>query len=168
MKVCNVCHKAKPLDEFSGDKTRKDNLMPKCKQCHKVYSTKWYNDNQNIHGKRVKEYKSKHKDQHLKSIYKQAKKISPGVYQIKCMINGKRYIGKSVTPNSRKYNHFTIYTTDVNNTNPALQADMRKYGKQSFVFGIIEHCPTELLLEREAYYINTYKPEYNAQIETLK
>jgi len=86
--------------------------------------------------------------------------IPAGVYMIKCLANGKCYIGQSIQPNRRKYDHFSI-KENPNNTNLLLQADVKQYGRNNFIFGIIEHCEPELLLERETYYINLYKPEYN-------
>jgi group I intron endonuclease len=42
-----------------------------------------------------------------------------------------------------------------------LQRAWNKYGKNSFVFEIIENCIPEVCLCREQFYIDTLKPEYN-------
>ena len=51
MKVCNVCKKQNPLDNFYKDKTRKDGLDHKCKLCCKNKNKKWAEKN----NERVKE-----------------------------------------------------------------------------------------------------------------
>jgi hypothetical protein len=144
MKTCNKCHIEKTYAEFSKDKTRRDGYANRCKVCLKEVVKQWQRDN---------------KDRHLEFCNNTKQLIQPGIYQIKCLVNGKRYIGQSIIPNRRKYDHFSVGKP--NNSNRLLQIDMEKYGKQSFVFGIIEHCEPELLLERETYYIKSLKPEYN-------
>lgn len=169
MKQCNKCHIEKLPSEFSKRKDTKDGLQGSCKQCYKQLFKQWCNNNSNRQKTNVNKWRNNNQDKPLKYITKCRNKTLPGVYQVKCMVNGKRYIGQSEKPVRRKYEHFTIHKSNKSITyNEALQADLKLYGKQSFIFGVIEHCPTELLLEREAYYINTYKPEYNAQVETLK
>jgi group I intron endonuclease len=49
----------------------------------------------------------------------------------------------------------------IHHSNLNIQSDLKQYGRNTFVFGIIEHCEPEQLLERERYYINLYNPEYN-------
>lgn len=36
-----------------------------------------------------------------------------------------------------------------------------KYGIEGFTWGVLEKCPKELLIEREQYWYDTLKPEYN-------
>jgi hypothetical protein len=168
MKVCNKCGKEKPLDEFNKDKTKSSGLHSRCKLCDKQATVEWQKNNNDRYRANVDKWYNNNQDKHYASVRKNHSKIPPGVYQIKCMVNGKRYIGKSINPYLRKTNHFSIGEKQPNNTNEFLQADLKQYGKKSFVFGIIEHCPIDLLLERETYYINTYKPEYNAQVEAFK
>jgi hypothetical protein len=87
--------------------------------------------------------------------------IPAGVYMIKCLANGKCYIGQSKRPYVRRASHFSTFTTSSNISNPLIKADMDKYGKSAFVFGVIEHCEADKLLEREAYYISKLNPAYN-------
>lgn len=37
MKTCGKCREAKPLNQFSVDKSRRDGLQPKCKACNRAY-----------------------------------------------------------------------------------------------------------------------------------
>jgi len=148
MKKCSKCKVEKELDKFGKDKYTKDGLRYYCKQCATIKSKEWKNSNL-----------QKAKDMMDKCI----SKIDPGVYMIKNLVNGKTYIGKSDKPYIRRISHLSIHRTKkgANNTNQWLQEDIHKYGKKCFIFGIIEHCEKERLLEREQYYIRQMKPEYN-------
>jgi hypothetical protein len=155
----------KPYNMFYKDNNTIDGLMYKCKICAKHLAVKWHIDNKDRHNTNCNKLYNNNQAKRIKEVIENQHKLPPGIYQVKCMVNGKRYIGKSVAPIRRKNTHFSIHKK-ITSTNEALQADLRQYGKQSFVFGIIEHCPIELLDERETYYINIYKPEYN-QYKTL-
>ena len=146
MKECNKCKQVLALDMFNKRR-------PYCKICQKQHD---------------KQYHQKNRDkliEQMKQYYKQyEKQIPAGVYMIKCLINGKKYVGQSIKPITRRDKHFTIHNIKCSkrtNTNTILQADIKLYGKDKFVFGIVEYCEPEQLLERETYYINLYKPEYN-------
>lgn len=83
-----------------------------------------------------------------------------GIYLIINLINGKRYVGSSKDLYKRLYQH--IWHLDNNkHENSYLQRSWFKYGKDSFEWEILEYCDEQTRLEREGYYINTIKPEYN-------
>jgi hypothetical protein len=116
----------------------------------------------------------KNKDKHRESTKNRARnnpepirernnRIPAGVYMIKCLVNGKCYIGQSKRPYLRRACHFSTYTTksNIDKQNLLIKADMKQYGKSAFVFGIIEHCEVDKLLERETYYISKLNPAYN-------
>jgi len=112
---------------------------------------------------KAKEHYENNKDQHKQTSKKYANKISSGVYMIKNLLNGNSYIGQSMQPNRRRTEHFSTLTDNKNQISPPkLQNDMKQYGKTCFVFGVLEHCNENELLTKEQYYINLYKPEYNA------
>ena len=80
-----------------------------------------------------------------------------GIYKITNKINGKIYVGQSNDIQRRFLEH-----THRNK----LQIDMaiQKYGKENFIFEILEECPIEQLNEREMYWIetlNSFKNGYN-------
>lgn len=83
-----------------------------------------------------------------------------GVYVITNKINGHTYVGSSTNIKERwrihvselsKNKHHSLY----------LQRAWNKYGEEFFEFSIIEYCETSLLMQREQFYMNTLKPEYN-------
>ena len=162
MKECNKCKQVLALDMFNK-------RQAKCKECQKQhysynkeyikqYCKQWRLDNPEY----GKQWIKNNKEQHNSVIKKIHNKIPPGVYMIKCLTNNKCYIGQSKVPYRRQTEHFSKHQSNKSTSyNPHIQADLKQYGRKSFVFGIIEHCNKEQLLEREQYYINLYNPEYN-------
>ena len=80
-----------------------------------------------------------------------------GIYMITNLINGKSYIGQSVDIKRRFWDHRCI----THETNRHLKNALRKYGKDSFKYEILEECSQEDLDDREIYYIEKLQPEYN-------
>lgn len=78
-----------------------------------------------------------------------------GIYKITNTINNKVYIGSSVNIENRQYKHFWMLSNDFHDNNH-LQNSFNKHGKNSFLFEIVEFCPSDSLIERENYYINKY------------
>ena len=56
-KVCSKCKIEKPVDVFSKDKSRKDGLSHRCKECKKEYNKEYYKANYNKLKESQKEYK---------------------------------------------------------------------------------------------------------------
>lgn len=83
-----------------------------------------------------------------------------GIYQIKNKINNKSYIGSSSRLKLRWNRHLTDLKCNVHHS-LALQRAFHKYGYDNFEFIILENCGIEKLLEREQYYLDNLKPEYN-------
>lgn len=79
-----------------------------------------------------------------------------GVYKITNKINGKMYIGASARLMKRKTEHFKPSRIKTYKDRLPIYRAMDKYGRESFVFEIIEKTTAEQLDEREEYYINKY------------
>lgn len=73
-----------------------------------------------------------------------------GIYKITNKINGKPYIGQSVSINNRWSVHKA--TKD----NYLIHRALQKYGRNNFSFEILEECSEQELDEKEIYYIAKY------------
>jgi group I intron endonuclease len=83
------------------------------------------------------------------------------IYKITSIINNKKYIGSAVDFNSRKSKHLSALQLNKHG-NIHLQSHVNKYGIDDLQFSIVEVIMfPELLIQREQYYINTLKPEFN-------
>lgn len=95
------------------------------------------------------------KNQKKQTLYKKS-----GIYSITNTITNQVYIGSSKCLGSRLKNH--LYCLIKNkHVNTYLQNSFNKYGKDLFVFNLVEECLIEDLLIREQYYLDTLKPEFN-------
>lgn len=78
-------------------------------------------------------------------------------------MNGKVYIGSAVDLKNRWNKH--RYTLDNNiHRNRHLQNAWDKYGEEYFEFVVIEYCEIEVLIEREQFYLDLMKPDYNIRL----
>ena len=80
-----------------------------------------------------------------------------GIYKITNLKNGKIYIGQSIDVKRRFWDHRCAS----HEGNRHLQFALKKYGKESFKYEILEECAAADLDERERYWIKKLKPEYN-------
>ena len=99
-----------------------------------------------------------------KKIAYQALKPFSGIYMIVNLITEKYYVGSAVTGNlyMRFHKHLFSFTG-----NKRVANAVNKYGLSEFAFLVLEIVPQKdkidstLLLNREDYYLETLKPEYN-------
>lgn len=85
-----------------------------------------------------------------------------GIYCIKNIINNKKYIGYSTGIMGRWANHKSELRRHAHE-NDHLQKSYNKYGKDNFIYYVIEECSENKLLKKEKYYIKLYKtrdPEF--------
>lgn len=83
-----------------------------------------------------------------------------GVYQIVNLVDGKSYIGSSVSIYERIKRHRNSLRNG-NHDNPKLQNAWNKYGEDSFEFRILHLCPKWKIRKKEQEYIETLSPQYN-------
>ncbi len=83
-----------------------------------------------------------------------------GIYCLKNTIDNRCYVGSAQKLNYRLWNHKhrLIKGTHANNI---LQNFVNKYGIDTIYFEILESVELGKLIEREQYYIDTLKPEFN-------
>lgn len=77
-----------------------------------------------------------------------------GVYRISFGV-GKYYVGSSVNLKNRELEHKRRLNKGNSNC-VGLQMAYNKYGKEAFVFEVIEYCTEEVLRDREMYWIEYY------------
>ena len=75
-----------------------------------------------------------------------------GIYKITNQITGESYIGQSIDLAQRWKQHIK----NSKKSNKPLHQDIEKYGKENFLFEILEECPKEDLNQREIYWIAFY------------
>ena len=82
-----------------------------------------------------------------------------GIYKIENKINGKIYVGQSICI-ERRWEEHLYHSSHCS----LLKYALEKYGKDNFIFSVIEECVQSDLDEREIYWINyynSYKSGYN-------
>lgn len=73
--------------------------------------------------------------------------------------NGNKYVGSSVNLSVRMYTYYSLRS--LAKSNRPIDRALLKYGFSVFSFYILEYCTSENVLEREQYYLDLIKPEYN-------
>lgn len=81
-----------------------------------------------------------------------------GIYRIVNKIDGKVYIGSSLSITKRQYKHFWLLRNDKHDNNH-LQNSFNKFGESNFTFEILEFCSPTDLIERENYHIKYFKSD---------
>lgn len=82
--------------------------------------------------------------------------MKTGIYKIKNITNNKIYIGSAINIEIRWKEHINDLKGNKHHS-IKLQRAYNKYGKDNFVFEIVELCAVDMLLIKEQEYINTYK-----------
>jgi group I intron endonuclease len=57
--------------------------------------------------------------------------------------------------------YYSLYSLREVRGSIIIQRALLKYGYSNFTLDILEYCELDVLIEREEYYINILKPEYN-------
>lgn len=83
------------------------------------------------------------------------------IYKATCLDTNRSYIGQTIRPLSKRIREHEKATD-----NYAIHSAIRKYGKDNFIWEIIEECLNENLDEREKYWIAFYDTYYNGYNET--
>lgn len=94
-------------------------------------------------------------------IYRENKKKS-GVYRWINKVNGKSYVGSSISLKNRFSIYFSLSSLKLKvKGSSIIYRALLKYGYSKFSLDILEYCDSSVLIAREQYYIDLLKPEYN-------
>lgn len=89
--------------------------------------------------------------------------MKSGIYKIENIANGKIYIGSTIDFKERWKRH-RIYLRKGKHTNRHLQGAWNIYGESGFSFTVLEECENNILIEREQFFMDTLRPEYNIRL----
>jgi group I intron endonuclease len=86
-----------------------------------------------------------------------------GVYRWINKTTGKSYIGSGINLTKRFYLYYSFkaLTSVLNNGNSVIARALLKSGYSNFRLEILEYCDPLDVIEREQYYIDLLRPEYN-------
>jgi len=89
-----------------------------------------------------------------------------GVYCWTNKLNGKKYIGSSKDLGDKTHGRLNRYYRKSNLSDSKrgishIYRALNKHGHSNFMVSILEYCPIERLAEREQFYMDILKPEYN-------
>jgi len=88
--------------------------------------------------------------------------VTAGIYQIRNVLDGKRYIGKSINIEQRLGHHrysLSVVGSKNKNLNRHLYAAVCKYGIANFAFEVVEYTPysdESLLADRELFWMDHF------------
>ena len=80
--------------------------------------------------------------------------------------NGYKYIGQSLLSQNKVWQHHI--QSAIRMSQEPLHKAMRKDGNHNFMIKELDDCNESILNEREQYWIDQYKPEYNGDIEVIE
>lgn len=91
-----------------------------------------------------------------------------GIYCFTNKVNGKKYVGQSLSIESRFNGHKHCHLNpSYKGYDTKFYRALRKYGFENFELSILEECPKEKLNERERYFISlldSFRNGYNSSI----
>lgn len=96
-----------------------------------------------------------------KSIIYQDNIGKSGIYRWINNLNGKSHVGSSISLSYKLNMYYSLYSLREVRGSIIIQRALLKYGYSNFTLDILEYCELDVLIEREEYYINLLKPEYN-------
>lgn len=90
-----------------------------------------------------------------------------GIYKIENKINGKVYIGQSMSIETRFNQHKNCSRNkNYQGYDCKFYRALRKYGIENFEFSVVEECSKEELNDKETFYIQKYNSYYEGYNST--
>lgn len=95
----------------------------------------------------------------LKKVILAENRNNSGIYRWINNLNNNTYVGSGINLSKRLGDYYNKVDL-TRNPRPITQA-LLKHGHSNFTLEILEYCPQASLLEREQFYLDLLKPEYN-------
>lgn len=114
----------------------------------------------NSSGESSEEVTYENADTMKERIYKE-NRGKTGVYRWTNLYNRKCYVGSSTNLAKRFTLYYSLTYLNKQVSKSIICRALLKYGHSSFSLSILEYCDVAKVIEREQYYIDTLKPEYN-------
>ena len=86
------------------------------------------------------------------------------IYRATNKENGKKYIGRTSYNKLHKRISMHMWYARHKNSNIPFSNALRKYGRDGFIWDILEECDRSIDGDREVYWIEKEKPEYNVTL----
>jgi group I intron endonuclease len=96
-----------------------------------------------------------------KKIAIKSNRKKSGVYRWVHIKSGKMYIGSSIDLGRRFSSYFSLKLIENQAKRSIIYKSLIKYGHLEFRLEILEFCNSEDVIEREQFYLDALKPEYN-------
>jgi hypothetical protein len=127
------------------------------------YLSIYNNNNNNNEDKEFVPIASYNNSDILRLSILEENKNKTGIYMWTNILVNKRYIGSAVDLSNRLKNYYNIsyLKREIKTNNSMIYKALLKYGYSNFRLDIIEICKPIDLIEREQYYLDLLKPEYN-------
>jgi group I intron endonuclease len=97
----------------------------------------------------------------MKLLILNENKNKPGIYRFTNKLSGSFYIGSAKNLRARLYSYYLLSALLRGKNNTIISRALIKYGYSNFTLEILEYCEVSELLEREQYYLDLLKPDYN-------
>jgi group I intron endonuclease len=83
------------------------------------------------------------------------------IYRWRNLLTGKSYVGSSVNLRKRFYDYYNLSHLEKRKNNSIIYSSLLKNEYSNFKLENLEYCDRLIVREREIYYINQLKPDYN-------
>jgi len=98
-----------------------------------------------------------------KSIIYKENKGKSGIYRLNNIITNKSYVGSSINLGKRLSMYYSkkAMLNKISSGTSIIYSALLKHSNDNFTLDILEYCEINVLIEREQYYMDLLKPEYN-------
>jgi group I intron endonuclease len=98
-----------------------------------------------------------------KSFILKENKRKSGIYRWNNKVTHKSYVGSSINLSSRLSTYYSkkAMQAKIKTSTSIIYSALLRHSYANFTLDILEYCEVDILIEREQYYLDLLKPEYN-------